>query len=74
MERMFKMNNLLLMVLLLCITIFFGEKTARSGGIIGEGLGAKAMSMGGAFIGLADDSSAIYWNPSGLARDRKSVV
>jgi long-chain fatty acid transport protein len=31
------------------------------------GLGTKARSMGGAFIGLADDYSAIYWNPAGLA-------
>ena len=25
------------------------------------------MSLGGAFVGLADDVSAIYWNPAGLA-------
>ena len=23
--------------------------------------------MGGAFVGVADDASAIYWNPAGLA-------
>ena len=28
--------------------------------------GARAMAMGGAFIGLADDASAAYYNPSGL--------
>ncbi|MHB9154825.1 MAG: PorV/PorQ family protein [Endomicrobiales bacterium] len=32
------------------------------------GIGARAVSMGGAFTGLADDSSALYWNPAGLAR------
>lgn len=32
------------------------------------GLGARALAMGGAFIGLADDRTAIYWNPAGLAR------
>jgi long-chain fatty acid transport protein len=32
------------------------------------GLGTRAYSLGGAFIGLADDWSAIFWNPAGLAR------
>jgi hypothetical protein len=29
--------------------------------------GAKAMSMGNAFTAVADDLSAIFWNPAGLA-------
>lgn len=32
------------------------------------GVGAKAYGMGGAFVGTADDASALYWNPSGIAR------
>ncbi len=32
------------------------------------GLGSKALGMGGAFSGLADDYSAVYWNPAGLAQ------
>jgi len=35
------------------------------------GLGARAMGMGGAFLGVADDFSALYWNPAGLAQIRK---
>ncbi|MBI5472517.1 MAG: PorV/PorQ family protein [Ignavibacteriae bacterium] len=31
-------------------------------------VGARAMGMGGAFVGLASDASALYWNPSGIAR------
>ena len=32
------------------------------------GVGARAMGMGGAFIGVADDFTAIHWNPAGLAQ------
>ncbi|MBX2976829.1 MAG: PorV/PorQ family protein [Ignavibacteriaceae bacterium] len=30
--------------------------------------GARATAMGSAFVGLADDPSSIYWNPSGIAK------
>jgi hypothetical protein len=32
-----------------------------------EALGTRAQGMGGAFVGVADDASAVYWNPAGLA-------
>jgi hypothetical protein len=31
-------------------------------------LGARAMGMGGAFVAVADDVTALHWNPAGLAR------
>jgi long-chain fatty acid transport protein len=31
-------------------------------------LGSRAMAMGGAFVGLADDFSAIFWNPAGIVQ------
>src|SRR5581483_2966848 len=30
------------------------------------GVGERALGMGGAFVGTADDTSAVYWNPAGL--------
>lgn len=30
------------------------------------GAGARALGMGGAFVGVADDATAAYWNPAGL--------
>lgn len=35
------------------------------------GFGARALGMGGAFQAVADDYSAIYWNPAGLAQSKK---
>jgi hypothetical protein len=31
-----------------------------------EIVGVRALGMGGAFVGVADDASAVYWNPAGL--------
>ncbi|OFW03987.1 MAG: hypothetical protein A3H96_16220 [Acidobacteria bacterium RIFCSPLOWO2_02_FULL_67_36] len=30
-------------------------------------VGTRAAGMGGAFVAVADDASAVYWNPAGLA-------
>lgn len=38
------------------------------------GVGARAMAMGGAYVGVADDYSAMYWNPAGLAQMRRSEL
>jgi len=32
------------------------------------GIGSRSAAMGGAFIGVADDASCLYWNPAGLAQ------
>jgi long-chain fatty acid transport protein len=46
-------------------------------GLLANGLslnspGPRALAMGGAFVGLADDASAIYWNPAALAMQGSS--
>jgi len=35
-------------------------------------MGARAMALGGAFVGIADDASAIYFNPAGLVFQKKA--
>lgn len=32
-----------------------------------EALGVRALGMAGAFVGVADDATAVYWNPAGLS-------
>ncbi|MFQ6616089.1 MAG: OmpP1/FadL family transporter [Fidelibacterota bacterium] len=35
------------------------------------GFGSRALAMGGAYAGLADDYTAVYWNPAGLGLMKK---
>lgn len=32
------------------------------------GVGSRAVGMGGAFVAVANDATALYWNPGGLSR------
>jgi long-subunit fatty acid transport protein len=36
--------------------------------MLSSGYGARALGLGGAFIAIADDVTAIYWNPAGLGQ------
>ncbi len=38
------------------------------------GAGARAEGFGGAFIGIADDATAIVWNPAGLGQLERAEV
>ncbi|MCF8412335.1 MAG: outer membrane protein transport protein [Melioribacteraceae bacterium] len=55
----------LLIVLLFCSTAF---SSIRAGGFQINEHGAKAMAMAGAFVALANDPSAIHFNPAGLTQ------
>ncbi len=41
--------------------------TAASANFVEIETGARAMGMGGAFVAVADDVTALHWNPAGLA-------
>ena len=41
---------------------------------LGIGVGPRAVGMGGAFVGIASDASALYWNPGGISRYGRSEV
>jgi len=49
---------------ILCVCFF--SSLAMANGLNLNSLGTRALTMGGAFVGLADDFSAIYWNPAGM--------
>ncbi|NTV51399.1 MAG: PorV/PorQ family protein [Candidatus Firestonebacteria bacterium] len=46
----------------------------QAGAFLTYGAGARAMGMGRAFVGLADDATAVYWNPGGLANVAQNQV
>lgn len=56
--------RLFLLLGLLPTLAFAGD---YAGDFLTEGVGARAMGLGGAFAGVADDATASYWNPAGLA-------
>jgi len=61
-----------LTIIVLSYTVL-GQDISKSGTTAAQFLkinvGPRAMGMGSAFAATADDISAIYWNPSGLAAD-----
>ena len=38
-----------------------------------NGFGARATAMGGAYVSLANDVTAVFWNPAGLAQLKKGT-
>lgn len=51
--------------------LVFLNSLSLANGLNLNSLGTKALTMGGAFVGLADDFSAVYWNPAGIAQFKK---
>ncbi len=52
-------------LVLVCLALLAGASRARAQSF--ESVGIRAQGMGGAFVAVADDASATWWNPAGLA-------
>lgn len=62
-------------VLISVITfLVFLSSMSFANGLNLNGLGARAVAMGGAFVALADDYSAVFWNPAGLANIQQKYI
>ena len=61
------MRGLILALIVFSFLITQPVLAADAGSFLRIGVGARALGMGGAFVALADDPTAIYWNPAGLA-------
>jgi hypothetical protein len=56
----------LFVVRLLAVALILGCARPASAQIY-EAVGTRALGMGGAFVAVADDATASWWNPAGLA-------
>jgi hypothetical protein len=61
----------LVLALTLLATPALSQNVSRAGTTAGAflsiGVGPRAAALGGAFTALADDATALYWNPAGLS-------
>jgi hypothetical protein len=67
---MLKKITIISTFLLLSITSFLNAQTVfgkYAGEFMAIGIGGRPLGMGGAFTGIANDVTAGYYNPAGLA-------
>ncbi len=58
---------MLLVISLISAPAFASSKVGTTGAqFLKVGIGGRATAMGGVYTGVADDISALYWNPGGL--------
>jgi len=68
MARPGKYGLCLLIAITVIVLVSFVEGSASAC------VGARQMAMGGTFVGIADDMSAVYWNPAGIAMLEQSSL
>jgi len=65
----------LALTLLLGVTGLGQSEGVGAGAVFRDGVDARALAMGGAFVAIADSYSASYWNPAGAANiDHTAVI
>ena len=64
------MRKYILICSIFLIGIVYGQDKVgtTAAPFLGIGAGPTAIGMGGAFVAVANDASALYWNPSGISR------
>ncbi|NLM16877.1 MAG: PorV/PorQ family protein [Candidatus Riflebacteria bacterium] len=72
MKSIFKTLLLIALISATAVSAHAADSAGQAGAYLKMGVGARALGMGGAFTAVADDSTAAFWNPAGLARMQKS--
>ncbi len=72
MKNQIKFFRLIILNLALLVGISHAESVTKvattSASFLEIGAGPRAIAMGGAFVAIANDASALYWNPGGISR------
>jgi len=64
-----------LVLALLFVVPGVAHATKYAGSFMADGGGARALGLGSAFVAVADDASASFWNPAGLVDlDRRQAL
>ncbi len=67
------MKRTRVLISVVAFTVFLSSMSFANGLNL-NALGPRAVAMGGAFVGLADDFSAVFWNPAGLANINQKYI
>ncbi|MGE5599770.1 MAG: hypothetical protein ACM3XS_10355, partial [Bacteroidota bacterium] len=54
--------------LILLVALVLVLSTASLASAAELGIGARAIGMGGAYVAVADDGTAAYWNPAAITQ------
>lgn len=69
---MHKVKYILSFILVVSFSLHGADRITNVGttsaSFLEVGVGARAISMGGAYVAIANDVSSLYWNPGGLGR------
>ena len=67
-----KFRNILLLVLIPCLSLFAQSELSKVGTSMGQflklGAGARGTAMGDAYTSVTKDITALYWNPAGIQK------
>jgi hypothetical protein len=71
----YKIFNIFVLMMILTASLFgqglitdVSKRGTTAASFLSIGQGTRATGMGSAFVALADDPSALYWNPAGIAK------
>jgi hypothetical protein len=67
-HKVISTGALLFWALMSAASVFADDSVLLFGNKNTYGIGPRAMGMGGAFAAVADDASAVWWNPAGLVQ------
>ncbi|MEO6940410.1 MAG: UPF0164 family protein [Candidatus Kapaibacterium sp.] len=61
------LRTAMIALVLIMISEAYAQDSKYAGAFLEIPVGGRALSMGGAYTGIADDESAFHWNPAGVS-------